>query len=679
MASTRGLRILILVATAAVAAAAAWTAATHVAAPAPAGVAEARETPAPGGPGGQAYTIEQATSDRAQLTTIAFDALGFLTGSLGTDSFFPPGKVADFWGFQYLRDNDSSQMGHNTDFLTRAALDTYAVLTTEQRRRLTALAEQQVEAIDAYGHARFTLMAGFRRLLDGDLPDGATALDREAVMRYSAKLYRLDGRISYARARVMGAVLTSLSDEQRAKLDDLAGAGMSTWPVVQEPEELRGLPREEKVAVMTYSADLFSWYAGSLEADTYFCPERHGTYFGSFYLKDAPAVGNAGYSISTSLTGDMGQKLLSVLDARQATLITDLVEGQRDDLTGIVEVRRAVAGELRRFAGGAEADADAVAALMARYGRLDGDIAWRYATAFAAVGRTLTDEQRAELASLRTQMVGDRTPSGAYLYSEEIPMPAAPATDFLFAASGRGATGTSVSGVDPASACRGATVTISGAGFGTRRRSGWVRFGAVRCRRYFAWSAKRIRCRVPSEAPTGAVTVTVRAASGRRATASFTVEDETTEPFTLSSSAFTDGGTLPVEYSGDGAGISPPLAWSGVPDGTAELALMMTTEALDGEKWNWVLYGIPSAVRSLAAGSQGVGTAGCSSDGPELRYYPPMSKGPGPKTYTFTIYALSAPPDLDVPADQVTGPVLTAAIADRTLASTTLSVTYTRQ
>ena len=47
---------------------------------------------------------------------IAFDAAAFLTGDLGSDSFFPPGKVADFWGFQYLRDNDPSEMGHAGDF-----------------------------------------------------------------------------------------------------------------------------------------------------------------------------------------------------------------------------------------------------------------------------------------------------------------------------------------------------------------------------------------------------------------------------------------------------------------------------------------------------------------------------------------------------------------------------------
>jgi len=48
---------------------------------------------------GGGYSIGQAVSDRAQLSTIAFDALAFLTGDFGCNTFLPPGKVADFCGF----------------------------------------------------------------------------------------------------------------------------------------------------------------------------------------------------------------------------------------------------------------------------------------------------------------------------------------------------------------------------------------------------------------------------------------------------------------------------------------------------------------------------------------------------------------------------------------------------
>ena len=59
-----------------------------------------------GGP--QKYSIEQAVSDNAQLHTIAFSGLAFITGDFGAATFIPPGKVCDFFGFQYMRDIDAA-------------------------------------------------------------------------------------------------------------------------------------------------------------------------------------------------------------------------------------------------------------------------------------------------------------------------------------------------------------------------------------------------------------------------------------------------------------------------------------------------------------------------------------------------------------------------------------------
>lgn len=150
------------------------------------------------------------------------------------------------------------------------------------------------------------------------------------------------------------------------------------------------------------------------------------------------------------------------------------------------------------------------------------------------------------------------------------------------------------------------------------------------------------------------------------------------EPFVLASPAFHGGGTLPMEFTCDGVGHSPPLFWSGTPAGTVELALMMTTQAKDGLKWNWVLFRVPPGTRELAVGSMGVGLAGLTSDGPNLAYSPPCSQGPGLMRYTFTLHALSAVPSLPAQPRSVTGTVLTAAIANLTLASSSLDVTYTR-
>jgi hypothetical protein len=390
--------------------------------------------PPPPPPPGGGMTISQTLSDEGQRNTIAFDGLAFLTGNLGADSFFPPGKVADFWGFQYLRDNDPSQMGHNTDFLTRASLNMLHALTPSQRAGLIALAQSQVADINQYASNRFVLMKAFRRLLEDDLPAGSTGLDLNAVKTYSAQLYHLDGEISYERAQVMGGMLHALDATQRAYLDAMVGHGMLAWPVVAEPPELQGLSHDVKVAVMTYAGDMFSWYAGSVEADVYFCPERQGTYFGSFYMKDAPAVGNPGYSIPVTLTAEMGAEFLQTLTATQAPLITDLVTDQKPALYEIVDRREDVATLLRQFMSGGIPTQANVLTLMDRYGELDGEIIYRYATAFAEVSQSLTPAQRTQIIAQRTDLLGDLTyPTGAYLYAQPIGMPDIPNTDFLFA------------------------------------------------------------------------------------------------------------------------------------------------------------------------------------------------------------------------------------------------------
>jgi hypothetical protein len=178
---------------------------------------------------------------------------------------------------------------------------------------------------------------------------------------------------------------------------------------------------------------MFSWYAGSVEADVYFCPERQGTYFGSFYMKDAPAIGNPGYSIPVNLTAEMGASFLQILTPSQAASITDLVNTQRPALFEIVDRRQDISVLLRQIRNGSTPDETALLALMARYGQLDGEISARYAAAFAQVAQSLTSDQRTQLVNLRTNLLGDLAyPSGAYLYSQPIAMPVIPNSDFLF-------------------------------------------------------------------------------------------------------------------------------------------------------------------------------------------------------------------------------------------------------
>jgi len=389
--------------------------------------------PRPPGPedqGAVRHDIEQATSDRAQLTTIAFDALAWLTGNFCSDTFLPPGKVTDYFGFQYLRDNDPDELGHNTSFVPRIANAVLATLTDAQIDDLIELARTQVDAINAIAEMRFPLIDAFRRNLEGDLPTGTSGLDEDAIKTYGAGLFRLDGEVSLGRAIGLGAIARSLTDAQRAELDALAAGGSSGWPDHPDQVDKQTMPHDVHVAVMTYASEFFSWYAGSVDADVYFCPERHGTYFGSFYLKDMPAMGNPDYSIPTELTGDQGEAFLNVLTSSQRAVIEGLLDAQRSALMEIVEVREDISIELRKLMTQASIDEVYVLERAERYGELDGEIAALYATAFTQVYRTLSNSQLDEIEALRN--LDGYVCTGAYLFSESIAMPMIENTDFLF-------------------------------------------------------------------------------------------------------------------------------------------------------------------------------------------------------------------------------------------------------
>ena len=94
--------------------------------------------------------------------------------------------------------------------------------------------------------------------------------------------------------------------------------------------------------------------------------------------------------------------------------------------------------------------------------------------------------------------------------------------------------------------------------------------------------------------------------------------------------------------------------------------------------WYWVVYNIPADILNLEKNSTGIGTLGTNSVNGQTEYAPPCSKGPGEKVYTYTVYALSAEPQISLSASQVSREVLLDAIQNITLASAALNVTYTR-
>ena len=148
--------------------------------------------------------------------------------------------------------------------------------------------------------------------------------------------------------------------------------------------------------------------------------------------------------------------------------------------------------------------------------------------------------------------------------------------------------------------------------------------------------------------------------------------------FLLTSTEVKDGGALPTDYTGDGSGATLPLSWKGAPAGTQGYALLMDHIAPGNEmKHYWTMWDIPATTTSLPKNVKGVGKLGTSFKG-QIGYEPPHSQGPGAKTYVLTVYALSAPLQITQPPREVTRDVLLAAMKDKVLASSSLSVVYTR-
>ena len=370
--------------------------------------------------------IDQTLSDGAQSSTIAFDGFALVTGTLDAQSFFPPGKVADYWGFQYLRDNTPDGYGHDTDFLTNCSFNVLYTLTDDQFASLKALAVAQVDRINLYAYKRYPLMTAFRRRMLGDLPSGSSGLDLFAVKSASADLYALDGQLSFERAVVYASIYKTLTSTQEAYLNSMKTGGFSSWMVTSDMQSfvntrMKGLTNDVAVALMTYAGDLFAWYTGSTDADVYFCPERQGTYFGSFYVKDAPAVGHPGYKIDEQLTASTGQQFLTELKNNNLDgVVTALVDEQRDSLyagsVNIVGIRTDISTLLRSLLS-VPAPTDALKAdvlmnVLAKsrtYGELDGEIVYSYAEAFAQVYQSMTDIQKADMTGLRKKLM-----SGTY-------------------------------------------------------------------------------------------------------------------------------------------------------------------------------------------------------------------------------------------------------------------------
>jgi Raf kinase inhibitor-like YbhB/YbcL family protein len=126
-------------------------------------------------------------------------------------------------------------------------------------------------------------------------------------------------------------------------------------------------------------------------------------------------------------------------------------------------------------------------------------------------------------------------------------------------------------------------------------------------------------------------------------------------PLTLISPVFAEGEKIPVKYTGDGENFSPPLRWSGAPDGTRSFVLIMDDpDAPGGTFHHWAIFNIPGdrtqLPESLETGPEAVGLKYGRNDFGNARYDGPKPpKGHGRHRYRFRLAALDVP-SLGIPA-----------------------------
>jgi Raf kinase inhibitor-like YbhB/YbcL family protein len=123
---------------------------------------------------------------------------------------------------------------------------------------------------------------------------------------------------------------------------------------------------------------------------------------------------------------------------------------------------------------------------------------------------------------------------------------------------------------------------------------------------------------------------------------------------TVTSPAFTSGGTMNERYTQNGENLSPPLDWTRPPAGTRSYVVLVADAGVKRPEpvVHWIVYNIPSVVRSLR--SQAPGDAALPSGAMQGRngsgngdYVGPRPPAGERHPYHFQVFALNTTLDID--------------------------------
>lgn len=149
---------------------------------------------------------------------------------------------------------------------------------------------------------------------------------------------------------------------------------------------------------------------------------------------------------------------------------------------------------------------------------------------------------------------------------------------------------------------------------------------------------------------------------------------EAKKPMKLTSPSFSHNGSIPSQYTCDGANISPALEWSDAPQSTNSFALIVDDPDAPGKVWvHWIVFNIPNTTQNLAENTASGPFIQGATDFNGKRAWGGPCPPSGTHHYRFTLYALDN--FLDLPAGATKEQVMQA-MKGHILAQTTLIGTY---
>lgn len=147
-------------------------------------------------------------------------------------------------------------------------------------------------------------------------------------------------------------------------------------------------------------------------------------------------------------------------------------------------------------------------------------------------------------------------------------------------------------------------------------------------------------------------------------------------PPLLASPAFSDGQSIPREFTCDGRNVSPPLSVSAVPGGARSLALIVDDPDAPSGAWiHWTMWNIDPGTARIESGAAPTGAVEGKTSSGKQGY-----DGPCPPTgahhYRFQLFALGDSLHLTSATDAI---ALRKAMSGHILSQAVLTGTYSRK